>query len=223
MRLFLILLALAMAGCASTSPKPIPDDPDFAPVLPDFEEEPLVATGSLFQDSTSQNLYSDRRAARVGDIITVLLKENNRASKSAKTELDKETAVSLDPVMALGKDVTINGNPISVGINGANSFAGESDADQANQLNGAISVHVVKVLPNGTLMIRGEKWITINNGDEFIRLTGIVRQDDISADNMVDSTRVANARLQYSGTGDFAQTQQQGWLSRFFNSSWWPF
>ena len=81
----------------------------------------------------------------------------------------------------------------------------------------------MQVLNNGSLVIRGEKWISINNGDEFIRVTGLVRSQDIKPDNTVDSTRMANARIQYSGTGTFADAQKVGWLSQFFMSDWWPF
>ncbi|EKE75449.1 flagellar basal body L-ring protein FlgH [Gallaecimonas xiamenensis] len=223
MRSLAVCAILFLGGCATYGPKPIPDDPDFAPVLPAFDEQPLVATGSMYFDAAAQNLYSDRKAARVGDIITIMLEESTSAKKSATTELKKESSVDLPAPTVMGRPVTINGNTLGVGIDGKNEFKGESDADQANQLNGAISVHVIRVLPNGTLMVRGEKWITLNNGEEFIRLTGIVRQDDITADNTVQSTRVANARIQYSGTGAFSDTQQQGWLARFFNSPLWPF
>jgi flagellar L-ring protein precursor FlgH len=83
-------------------------------------------------------------------------------------------------------------------------------------------VHVLKVLPNGNLMIRGEKWLTLNNGDEYIRLTGVIRPKDINSNNTILSTKVANARIQYAGTGSFADANEQGWLTKFFNSSWWP-
>ena len=120
------------------------------------------------------------------------------------------------------RDRTINGNTIDLGLNQTSSFTGEADADQSNSLTGSISVNVIQVLTNGNLIVRGEKWITINNGDEFIRLTGMIRPQDISADNQIKSIKVANARIQYSGTGSFADTQKMGWLARFFNSSWWP-
>ncbi|MED5526716.1 MAG: flagellar basal body L-ring protein FlgH [Pseudomonadota bacterium] len=223
MRSLAVLTLMVLGGCATYGPKPIPDDPDFAPVLPAFEEKPLVATGSMYYDAGAHDLYADRKAARVGDIITVMLEESTSAKKSSTTELKKKSAVDLPAPTVMGRPVTINGNTLGIGISGNNDFKGESDADQANQLSGAISVHVIRVLPNGTLMVRGEKWITLNNGDEYVRLTGVVRQDDITADNTVSSTRVANARIQYSGTGAFADVQKQGWLARFFNSPLWPF
>lgn len=83
-------------------------------------------------------------------------------------------------------------------------------------------MHVLRVLPNGNLMIRGEKWLTLNKGDEYIRLTGIIRPQDITSSNTITSHKVANARIQYSGTGTFAEVNEQGFLSKFFNSSWWP-
>ena len=81
---------------------------------------------------------------------------------------------------------------------------------------------MIEVLPNQNLVIRGEKWLTLNSGDEYIRLTGIIRPADISPDNEIESNKIANARIQYSGTGSFADAQKQSLVSRFFNSKWWP-
>ena len=108
----------------------------------------------------------------------------------------------------------------SIGQNSA--FKGQAKADQSNSLQGNISVSVVKVLPNGNLLVRGEKWIMLNNGNEYIRITGLVRPEDVSSENSVSSQRVANARIYYGGTGDLANTQEQGWLTSFFNGPWWP-
>jgi flagellar L-ring protein precursor FlgH len=82
---------------------------------------------------------------------------------------------------------------------------------------------VVQVLANQNLLVRGEKWLTLNNGDEYIRLTGVVRPADVSPTNEIASTKIANARIQYSGTGSFATAQEEGWLSGFFSSEYWPF
>ena len=137
--------------------------------------------------------------------------------------MTKESKSALDPVVGFGgSPVTINGKAFQFGINQNSEFTGESLADQSNSLSGDISVHVLRVLPNGNLMIRGEKWLTLNNGDEYIRLTGIIRPKDISTNNTIISTKVANARIQYSGTGSFADANEQGWLTKFFNSAWWP-
>ncbi|RTR39325.1 flagellar basal body L-ring protein FlgH [Shewanella canadensis] len=224
-----ILLAAAMVflpvltGCSSTGGKPIADDPYYSPVYPEAPPTKIAATGSMYQDSQASSLYSDIKALKVGDIITVMLMESTQAKKSASNEIKKGTDLTLDPIYAGGGNITIGGQPIDLRYKDSMNTKRESDADQSNSLSGSISANVMQVLNNGNLVIRGEKWISINNGDEFVRITGIVRSQDIRPDNTIDSQRVANARIQYSGTGTFAEVQKVGWLSSFFMGSWWPF
>ncbi|MCG9697168.1 flagellar basal body L-ring protein FlgH [Shewanella sp. Isolate11] len=221
---YLFLAAsIILCGCSSTNNKPIADDPYYAPVYPEAPPTKVAATGSMYQDSQASGLYSDIKALKVGDIITVILQESTQAKKSANNEIKKGSSVSLDPIYAGGGNVTIKGNPIDLRYSDDMNTKRESDADQSNSLSGSISANVMQVLANGNLVIRGEKWITINNGDEFVRVTGIVRSQDIRPDNTIDSQRVANARIQYSGTGTFAESQKVGWLGQFFMSDWWPF
>jgi flagellar L-ring protein precursor FlgH len=222
--LVLIISFLAISGCASIEQaKTLPDDPDFAPILPEMEETSIIPTGSLFKVNYVNNIYSDSKAHRVGDIISVILSESTQAQKNAKTELSKENSATLDPIIGLGgAAVNFKSNPIQFGFNQGSDFSGDSKANQGNSLDGNISVHVLRVLPNGNLMIRGEKWMSLNNGDEYIRLTGVIRAQDIGSDNTIISSKIANARIQYAGTGTFADMQEQGWLSSFFSSSWWP-
>lgn len=222
-KLLVIASCLAIAGCASVNTAVVPDDPEFAPVYP--EEVPVEAkiTGSLFAQDQANNLYSDKKAHRVGDIIVVNLAERTQASKSASNELAKDKSFNLDQITIPGGVATIGGNPIELGLGQNSAFAGEADAAQSNSLNGNISVNVVRVLANGNLIISGEKWLMLNNGNEYIRLTGIIRPEDVSPDNTITSLRIANARIQYGGTGDFANTTEQGWLSKFFNGPVWPF
>ncbi|MCZ4336772.1 flagellar basal body L-ring protein FlgH [Shewanella colwelliana] len=215
--------AVMLVGCNSTNNKPIADDPYYAPVYPEAPPTKIAATGSMYQDSQASSLYSDIKALKVGDIITVILQESTQASKSANNEIKKGSDLTLDPIYAGGGNVTIGGQPIDLRYKDSMNTKRESDSDQSNSLSGSISANVMQVLNNGNLVIRGEKWITINNGDEFVRVTGIVRSQDIRPDNTIDSQRVANARIQYSGTGTFADAQKVGWLSQFFMSSWWPF
>lgn len=218
------ILLLQLSGCASIEQaKILPNDPDFAPILPEMEEEPIIPTGSLFKENYVNNIYSDSKAHRVGDIISVVLSENTQAQKNAKTELTKDNTAKLGSVIGLGgKAITFKGDSLELGYSQNSAFSGDSKTDQSNSLSGNISVHVLRVLPNGNLMIRGEKWMSLNNGDEYVRLTGIIRAQDISSSNTIMSSKVANARIQYAGTGTFADTQEQGWLSSFFSSSWWP-
>ncbi len=222
-RLLTFISILFLTACTSTSKKPIADDPFYAPVYPEAPPTQVVPTGSIFVDSQVASLYSDIRAHKVGDIITVVLVESTQATKSATNEISKGSNLTVDPVFGLGKIATIKGNPIDLRYRDAYNTNREADADQSNSLDGLISANVMKVLSNGHLVIRGEKWISINNGDEFIRITGIVRSQDIRPDNTIESPRIANARIQYSGTGSFAESQKVGWLSKFFLSDWWPF
>ncbi|MCP4985182.1 MAG: flagellar basal body L-ring protein FlgH [Colwellia sp.] len=219
------ILITVTTACSNTVElsKALPNDPDFAPIMPAEEEERIVPSGSLFKPNYVNNIYSDSKAHRVGDIISVILSEKTQAKKNAKTELKKENDSRLDAVTGLGgMPVTIGGESVQFGVSQGSKFKGDSKADQGNSLSGNISVHVLRVLPNGNLMIRGEKWLTLNNGDEYIRLTGVIRSKDINSNNTIMSNKVANARIQYAGTGSFADANEQGWLVKFFNSSWWP-
>lgn len=219
-----LVVVILVAGCASTQEHAIQaNDPFYAPVIPDIPKETIVENGGLFNVSMVNSLYSDVKARRIGDIITVNLRENTNATKSANTTTTRESAVELNPIVGLGgQPVNVGNQSVQLGVDSSNEFTGDAQANQSNSLNGNISVTVIEVLPNQNLVIRGEKWLTLNNGDEYIRLTGIIRAADISPTNEVDSTKIANARIQYSGTGTFATAQQQGWLSRFFSSEWWP-
>lgn len=224
-RLFCLISVIGLCGCGSTAYQPPvqANDPLFAPIVPDYPVEQVAENGSLFEQRFANSLYSDITARRVGDIITVQLNENTNASKAANTTTRKQQTLGVDPILGLGNvPATISGQSIALDIESENQFIGDAQANQSNSLNGNISVTVVEVLPNNNLVIRGEKWLTLNNGNEYIRLTGIVRPADVSPMNVIQSTQVANARIQYSGTGAFARAQTQGWLAKFFDSKWWP-
>lgn len=225
MKVVILLAGLALlGGCASNSGgKPIPDDPFYAPVYPDDTNINQPPTGSIYNDARASSLFSDLKAHRVGDIVTIMLRETTSASKSANNQISKGSNMAVNPLTAAGAPVTINGNTLDMGYSDSMDTTRAAGTDQSNSLNGQISANVMQVLSNGNLVVRGEKWITINNGDEFIRVTGIVRPQDIDTDNTVQSPRVANARIQYSGTGTFADSQKVGWLAKFFMSDWWPF
>ena len=214
------LMPFLLTGCALDALGPQPDDPDFAPALPEEDYTTAVPTGSLFNPYSSNNgLYTDTRAHKVGDLISVQLDERTSASKNAGTTLGKSNSIGFGALAVGGRPVTINGYDTSASLSNTSDFEGNSDASQSNSLTGNISVSVVKVLANGNLVVRGEKWLMLNNGNEYIRVTGIVRSEDVSSDNTVSSQRIANARIQYGGTGDFADTQERGFISRFFNSA----
>ena len=219
-----VSVVLALSACQSTEVQPVTaNDPYYAPAVPTLTRDEIVEDGSLFMKGMANSLYSDVKARRVGDIITVQLSENTNATKSAGTTSSKESTVDVQPIIGLGGNaINIGKESLQLGLDSSYEFTGDAQANQSNSLSGNISVTVVEVLPNQNLIIRGEKWLTLNNGDEYIRLTGVIRAADISPTNEIESTKIANARIQYSGKGSFAQAQEKGWLTKFFSSTWWP-
>ena len=223
-KLLILSIITMVSGCAQVLP-PQPDDPYYAPALAVSTQPVNVQpqTGAIYSLSNASFLYSDRKANRVGDLLTINLNESTNASKNADTEIKKNDADALVAPSISGRVPTYNGNPLSFDFNASRKFKAETDSAQANSLNGTITVTVAQVLQNGNLIIKGEKWLTLNQGNEFIRLTGIIRPEDISTENTISSTRIANARITYSGTGTLDESNQMGWLSRFFNSPLFPF
>jgi flagellar L-ring protein precursor FlgH len=159
----------------------------------------------------------------VGDIVTIVLNEQTAAQKSAITTTSKSTAESLGATI-IGKTPTIKGNAIlNNSVNDSGKFDGEGKSTQSNSLSGFVTVTVAKVLPNGNLFVKGEKWIGINQGQEYVRVTGVIRPIDLAPDNSIASQKVASAKISYGGKGALADANASGWLSRFFNSPWTPF
>ncbi|TQV75308.1 flagellar basal body L-ring protein FlgH [Aliikangiella marina] len=214
-----------VSGCANSFKDMKENDPYWAPALPTVNDSRNSETGSIYNPASAQMLFQDKKALRIGDIVTVVLTENTNASKTADTEVTKDSQITMPQVSAFGRDLNIGGdNPLVVTVPAQNrTFAGEADSTQTNRLQGTITVTVHQVYPNGNLMVKGEKWISLNQGSEFIRIAGIIRPEDIDKDNQVISTRVANAKISYGGEGPLADANRPGWLTRFFSSDWWPF
>ncbi|PXX91671.1 flagellar basal body L-ring protein FlgH [Marinobacter vulgaris] len=217
--LAIVLALVVLQGCTAMSrPRAVPDDPAYSPVRAEAMMQRDPESGAIYQSSRNYNLYGDTVALNVGDILTVTLEESTRASKNAESSITKDNEISILDPRILGRSNIDLGTDIDL----ERDFSGQAEADQSNSLAGNITVTVTEVLPNGVLHIRGEKWLSLTNGDEYIRLTGLVRPQDISPDNTIASNRIADARIAYGGTGDFDQANQMGWLARFFNSEWFP-
>ncbi len=214
-RLIIITLILLTAACVN----PKRGDPEFAPAMPQIMAVPKGHTNAIYQDNSTWLLYEDIKARRVGDMVVVTLDEKTNAQKKTGTTTSKVTDVATKATLLAGAPVASLNNSYKSGI----GFTGTGDSSQSNKLSGTIAVTVKKVLPNGNLVVQGEKWITINQGKEYVRIRGIIRPTDIDPDNTISSTRVANAQIQYGGEGSIADSSSMGWLSRFFNSSWMPF
>ncbi len=216
------LLALVMltAGCGLMSGQGEPPPPRVAYSVPDTVTTP----GAIYQTGRDVAYFEDLKARRAGDILTIRLVETTNASKSSSTETSKESTTSLGGPTLGGRPVTASGTPIlDMSVDGQREFTGEGASNQSNSLVGSVTVTVIERLPNGNLLIEGEKWLTLNQGDELVRVSGIVRPYDIAPDNTVTSDKVAEARIRYSGRGQLANANRAGWLARFFNSSMWPY
>ena len=219
---------MLMVGCAGHPSLEHPDYlvPEYQPVDVPRQEE---RGSSLYSPYTEVSLFEDVKGYRRGDIISVLLAERTAAQKSSGTNLSKSNAATIGNPNLGGTTYdeigTVWGRPFNLGfgLDSEQSFQGASGSNQSNTLSGSIAVTIVEELPRGNLLVQGEKWISLNEGHEFIRLRGIVRRSDITTDNTVLSTQIADARIAYGGTGATRDANKMGWLSRFFNSAWQPF
>lgn len=215
-------VAALLGGCVIAGDvRPYPTMAPLQPIMPP-QSEPTA--GAIYAAGPTLQLYSDRRARDVGDLLTITLLENTTAQTSANTATNKESNLSLGTPSILGAPVTLGGKDIlSATAKGARDFTGKGNSAQSNRLQGNVTVTVVQRLPNGNLVVQGQKNLRLNQGDELVQVQGIVRPGDISADNTVPSSRVAEARIVYGGRGPVAQSNAMGWLSRFFNSGLTPF
>jgi flagellar L-ring protein precursor FlgH len=213
---------LVLPGCSTTLKNN--SDPDFSAVRP-IKSEPLpINTGAIYKSGYDIKLFEDTKASKIGDILTVVFTEKTNASKSAKTNTTKESAVDIAAPTFLGRGITKGGvDLLQAEISGDREFSGEGDSTQSNSLSGTVSVTVAEVLSNGNLVIRGEKLISLNEGVEHIRVAGIVRPEDITPRNTVQSSQIANAQIVYGGEGAIAEVNKKGWLLRLIDSQWWPF
>lgn len=214
-RIFCTTAALiALAGCSTHIEEA--ESELYAPVYPvqEVQQDRLMPSGAIYSGYSKGLFAADRRASAVGDILTVEFSERFAASKSQAAGSSKTDSFALDlpDVVSFGfDDSRLTGGT-------TRSYAGRGNATQSNSLTGRVSVSVVRVLPGGNLEIIGQKKLTLNNGQEYVRLSGVVRPTDISADNVVRSDRIAHAEIKYVGAGDVADTAKQGWLRRAFET-----
>lgn len=217
-RSLLVAAALLAGGCANLNQfnrgvdiqGPLSARPTPAPA-------PAQPTGAIYRPGTFVALFEDQRARRVGDILTVRIEERLNASKQATTNAKRngDTTFSIADVKFGNTNVLRGG---SITGESKNEFEGKGDSGANNVFTGFITVTVVDVLPNGYLVVAGEKQIGINTGSEFVRLSGVVNPTTILANNIVPSNQIADARFEYRGSGTLDEAQTMGWLSRIFMS-----
>tara|TARA_B100000886_G_C20371144_1_gene469613 strand:+ start:334 stop:1026 length:693 start_codon:yes stop_codon:yes gene_type:complete len=224
MKIILILFSFLLTGCATYMEDKIGEQ--FKSIQPDFTniQPNNSSTAGAVYNGSGGLFASDRRANNLGDIITVTLEESMSAANSGSETLSKSDSYTFDlpealfgPSSLLGKFFFPGGvkqDNLTGGTTQA--FTGTGTAAQANSLTGTISVTVVRVFPNGNLEVKGERKLAYNSGTEYIRVSGVIRPEDISSGNTISSTKVADAQISYTGTGDMNDSVTKGWLSRYF-------
>ena len=217
------LLTQVLAGC-STYVSQL-EGQAFEPVDPALNlarEQP--SNGAIFRSGQSGLFATDQRARRVGDILTVTFNEIFAATKAQTAASSKADAFAvtlptgLPNILTGGFDTDAGGNGAGLTAGTNRTFSGAGNAAQSNSFTGSLAVTVTRVFPNGNMEVAGQKEITLNNGNEYVRVKGIVRPEDISATNIVSSTRLADAQIRYTGSGHLADASKPGWLSQFMRA-----
>lgn len=220
-RTILVLLALGaavLAGCNTVPPTNVHQPMTARPAQP---PENRYANGAIFNAGTSRPLFEDRRARYVGDILTINISENTSASVKSNSAASRTSAVDIGvpSVTGLPSNKWLNRSlGVGASADSSNTFSGEGESAAKNVFTGAITVTVIEVLPNGNLLVSGEKQVAVGHGQEYIRLSGVVNPTFITATNTIASSRVADARVEYKESGYISEAQIMGWLARFFLS-----
>lgn len=213
-------LAALLAGCAAPRHPVVIDTPTTARPQP-AAPAGARASGGIYHAAGYRPLFEDSRPRYVGDVLTITINERLNASSSANSSTDRSSEV--DVRMGTGNRVLGRPlNPLSITGSTSNSFDGKGSTSSSNVFSGVITVTVIDVLPNGNLVVAGEKQIGLRQNSEVLKFTGVINPSQILPGNVISSTLVADARLDYRGGGAIEEAQIQGWLARFFNS-WLPF
>ena len=214
MRFLIILFVVFVSACTTVPPTNV-HQPMSARPAP--RNENTSTTGSIYQAGTTRTLFEDRRARYVGDTMTIAIAEATNASSKSNTKVSRDSSISAAvPTISGLPGKTFQG--IGLSANSANNLDGKGEAAANNVFTGNITVTVIEVLPNGNLLVSGEKQVSIGAGTEYIRLSGVVNPYFISAANTIGSANVADARIEYKESGVISEAQVMGWLARFFMS-----
>lgn len=210
--LLLVLAGLSISACTTVPPTNV-HQPMSARPAP--RTDTLPASGTIYHPGASRTLFEDRRARYVGDTMTIAIAETTSAATKSATNASRSTSISAAvPLIAGLPGKSLQG--IGLEASSANSLAGKGDAAANNVFTGTITVTVIEVLPNGNLLVSGEKQVSIGAGTEYIRLSGVVNPYFINAANTIHSGNVADARIEYKESGVISEAQVMGWLARFF-------
>ena len=207
-----VMLAACLSGCNVMPPQAMTHSPQFEPVYPLKQVHASTATGAIYVGRQSDSWFGKGRNFQVGDVITVLLNESTQAARSQVGSISRNSTNDM-----LSPGLAVLGNKLGGLMKGTDfsktdiSNKGTGTADQTASLTGSVAVSVVEVMPNGNLVLRGEKQLALTEGSEVIQVAGIIRPDDVAPNNTVHSRRLANAQISYRGTGDLANASRAGW------------
>ena len=188
--------------------EPTPGDPRYRPLRPGINVSVQVPSGSLFHAEQHEGLFLRKKRFLVGDMVQVILEERTTASKNLDLQHDKSSELNVDPLELRAGPLKVDRGDVNINHDQSSAFSSSSSSRQSNTLDGVINVFVKDILVNGNLVVAGEKWIKLNEGDEFIRMRGEIRRDDINENNQISSLLVGNAQIEYSGTGTLVDNQQ---------------
>lgn len=224
----LIFLALAAPGCATkeTNPMAVLDLPEGTSIEPALQPDYAlnqVAEGSLWANKKG-SMFEDTKANYVGDTVIVDIVENSRSKMDVNTETSRKTGmdIGVPTINLLGFETNLGGGggQSLIGTEFSNRFAGEAESDRSGQVTASIAARVTEVLPNGNLTLFGRRAMKVDNEVQYIMVSGIVRPQDISASNRVQSTFMADSRIEYYGKGALADKQKPGWGTRLIDNIW---
>lgn len=211
----LLALAAMLAGCVTTVPPTAVHQPMTA--RPEPRSLAAQPTGAIYNVASARPLFEDRRARFVGDIITISVVEKVQASKKSGTTAERSQSLSASVPSLTGTPFKGLGG-LDAQASSSNKFGGKGENSSTADFTSTITVTVIEVLPNGNLLVSGEKQIGLKEGEEFVRFSGVVNPTTITTANTVQSTQVADARIEYKANGFLDDAQAMGWLSRFFLS-----
>ncbi len=210
----ILIVLLGLAACGST-PSTIVERPTTA--RPQAQASGAPSNGAIYQVATYRPLFEDRRARHVGDVLTIVINERTRAGKQASSSGSKSSAVDASVGSVAGLPLKMF-QGLGINAEASTEYDDESALDSSNTFSGNVTVTVIEVLPNGNLVVAGEKQIGLDKGTEYIRLSGVVQPDTIQAGNTVSSAKVADARIEYRTSAKFDKAEMMNWLGRFFLS-----
>ncbi|MDR2152745.1 MAG: flagellar basal body L-ring protein FlgH [Helicobacteraceae bacterium] len=223
-----ILAPLAFLGCAGAlDPQMDFKPPEYVQQTPSREEEDMSNLGSLFGRGDNP-IFSDRKAMRINDVVTVLINERSQSSTSANRQLNRSQTSEFAPGAITYAGTSDNGKKVANRVNGVIGFGFKSDsngefsgggtATRTENFTTTVSARIVKIMQNGNYFIEGRREIMLENEKQVIQISGVVRPDDIMQNNTINSSYIADAKISYRTEGDIQRNAKQGWGTRLLNA-----